>query len=494
MLVLGAAAASLAGGCKEEEGVAVDRKAHSNELVQVVCDSYVACDCDDDATLLENDLECPVALQPGVEAAMANASDLGMRFYPDCLGQYDQYLDVVACNTEFEVEGMYDAGDPKLRKLSDSISRCKLLAGSMSRGQTCSAINVPGGGFIGDNCGHDLFCGDGLCRPFPTKQGDWCGGAFDCPGDLTCLDPDADGVLTCENRATAGQLCNPHDGLGCVEDLYCDGDSLTCAVLPDAGESCLDDPWTSQTCSKDAVCVGDVCEALLNVGADCSGGVCNPATSYCNTTSYTCIALPGQGDECVDSGGLCREGLSCLGEASDLECKEAQPLVCFLPEAVGVCIYQDDGVCDEPEGTGLCSEGTDPVDCDGWSASDSDTGPSSGSASTTGETGDSDSFTTGDDSDSFTTGDDVCPYRNDGYCDEPELCPPGTDPEDCEGAGSSGGDSGSGDPVCNNGVVESGEQCDAADLQGFDCIALGYTGGTLYCDAELCTFDTSFCS
>lgn len=61
------------------------------------------------------------------------------------------------------------------------------------------------------------------------------------------------------------------------------------------------------------------------------------------------------------------------------------------PDPVGECVYHHDGKCDEPEGTGLCPEGSDAYDCQ-------------------------------------------CIYRNDGECDEPEgtgLCPEGSDTTDC---------------------------------------------------------------
>jgi hypothetical protein len=67
------------------------------------------------------------------------------------------------------------------------------------------------------------------------------------------------------------------------------------------------------------------------------------------------------------------------------------------------------------------------------------------------------------------------------------------------GSTSSGGTSASsasssgGDPECGNGVIDPGEQCDGANLNGFDCTNLGYTGGTLACDPVTCTFDTSMC-
>lgn len=48
-------------------------------------------------------------------------------------------------------------------------------------------------------------------------------------------------------------------------------------------------------------------------------------------------------------------------------------------------------------------------------------------------------------------------------------------------------------PGCGNGVVDSGEQCDGADLAGADCSTLGFAGGTLACLAA-CAFDQTGCT
>ena len=60
------------------------------------------------------------------------------------------------------------------------------------------------------------------------------------------------------------------------------------------------------------------------------------------------------------------------------------------------CPTANDGTCDEPEGTGTCAEGTDPIDCGGG----------------------------------------TCATTNNGVCDEPEgtgTCAEGTDVADCSG-------------------------------------------------------------
>lgn len=45
---------------------------------------------------------------------------------------------------------------------------------------------------------------------------------------------------------------------------------------------------------------------------------------------------------------------------------------------------------------------------------------------------------------------------------------------------------------CGNGLRETGEACDGADLGGFDCSSVGYAGGTLVCEPT-CLFDFTGC-
>jgi hypothetical protein len=64
-----------------------------------------------------------------------------------------------------------------------------------------------------------------------------------------------------------------------------------------------------------------------------------------------------------------------------------------------------------------------------------------------------------------------------------------------DGTSSDSGESSSGGPaVCGDGVAQSGEQCDGGDFGGFDCVSLGFGPGLLFCDRPTCTFDTSSCS
>ena len=46
---------------------------------------------------------------------------------------------------------------------------------------------------------------------------------------------------------------------------------------------------------------------------------------------------------------------------------------------------------------------------------------------------------------------------------------------------------------CGNGLIETGEICDGANLKGLTCQSFGYNSGTLFCDSQ-CFLDTSRCS
>jgi hypothetical protein len=48
-------------------------------------------------------------------------------------------------------------------------------------------------------------------------------------------------------------------------------------------------------------------------------------------------------------------------------------------------------------------------------------------------------------------------------------------------------------PVCGNGVIEGGEQCDFNNLNGQTCQTQGFVAGQLSCTTSTCVFDTSGC-
>lgn len=48
-------------------------------------------------------------------------------------------------------------------------------------------------------------------------------------------------------------------------------------------------------------------------------------------------------------------------------------------------------------------------------------------------------------------------------------------------------------PTCGNGLIEGGERCDGAALNGWSCRTFGFSGGTLACTTQ-CQFSTSACT
>jgi len=62
----------------------------------------------------------------------------------------------------------------------------------------------------------------------------------------------------------------------------------------------------------------------------------------------------------------------------------------------------------------------------------------------------------------------------------------------CDGYDTSGCTTSTG-PVCGNGIIETGEDCDSGNLGGATCSSLGFSGGTLSCSSS-CTYDTSACT
>lgn len=332
-------------GCKEEEdGQAIDRDAVANQVVKAICTPFAACDCEESSAIEEND-DCDEATFPIVHGAMANAADLALRYHSECLGRFNAYTKLLGCDAPDELE------EEALDEALFDLERCKFVAGTGGRGEPCQQISGAGVS-LGDTCAHDLVCDGTLCRPFPSKRGDWCGGIFTCPGGLECLDPEGDGLLLCEEPAGDGDNCNPHDASPCAQDLFCDLMTFECDELPGEGEPCL-----NGLCQEGLVCPLDTCVSLPTTGEPCPDFICDPTVANCNPTTTMCEGHPDEGEPCV---GQCQPGLLC---GADAVCVEAPAAVCGLVENVGLCLYQGDGICDEPEGTDLCREGTDPGDC-----------------------------------------------------------------------------------------------------------------------------------
>lgn len=151
-------------------------------------------------------------------------------------------------------------------------------------------------------------------------------------------------------------------------------------------------------------CISGICR----LGGMCVAGECAPYTGLCEG----------------ELNGVCDEGAGCSPGTDPFDC----------------CATAMNGVCEEASGGGACAKGSDGWDCGycltpnnsvcdpqcppGTDASDCCASHMDGVCEEASHGGDCP-----DGSDFYDCGD--CPYANDGGCDEPHLCPPGSDKPDC---------------------------------------------------------------
>ncbi len=348
----------------DDGGAVIEPDQLTADLAALLCEAAGACDCEAGPETSD----CVGALSPAVAGRVATGESLGLRYHAECLEPTRAYVDALACRIAEDVEG-----DVALAQLRWDTLRCKLFAGGDQLGDPCDGAGNVDFMSLGDSCAQGLFCAE-QCYELVEAAGESC--AFGaCPPGKDCSDPDADGVLTCETPPAAGERCNPH-GSDCEGTLVCDPMRLMCTEPPGPGEQC-----PQGQCTSGSLCVNGACELLPGDGDPCGSfgcaaglrcdfntNTCAPPVGagepcfyledcaeglLCNTS--VCAPLPGEGDDCPI--GLCAADLEC---GFDGTCAATPPVTCELP----FCIYRFDGLCDEPGGTGLCHEGTDPEDCE----------------------------------------------------------------------------------------------------------------------------------
>jgi hypothetical protein len=143
-------------------------------------------------------------------------------------------------------------------------------------------------------------------------EDDYCRAHDDCAGDLGCTN------LKCTSLEE-NQPCGPNHGMckaeyNCIPEILCynfDGDQTNCS----AQSICLYDE-TSGYCDP----IEGRCSVLPASGA-CKFGYACAATTYCETTSTTCLARALAGESCSSDGSTappCAAGKTC----TDNVCKE----------------------------------------------------------------------------------------------------------------------------------------------------------------------------
>ena len=341
------------------------------------------------------------------------------------------------------------------------------------------------------------------CPP-TTQVNPICGDGVIDPGETCDNGPaNSDTVpgacrTSCKPARCGDYVIDP--GETCDDGNLLDGDGCgpTCQIEPFCGDGNLD---TGEQCDDGNNNPGDGCDAACRLEFDCGNGVCetdrNETCALCPHDCCPCgdgncevskgetcgmcheDCCPNCGDGILDANEQCDDGNLTDLDGCARDCKDE--------DGVATCgngIWESGEQCDDgnTDGGDGCSE-TCQID---WLCGDGVCDDDKGETCQL-------------------CGEDCCPDCGDG------VLGPG---EECDGAQTGGitcasqcYDGGSifctawctldwsgctGTAVaCGDGVVECGEECDGANLDGQTCDSLGYDGGTLSCNG--CVFDYSQC-
>jgi len=172
------------------------------------------------------------------------------------------------------------------------------------------------------------------------------------------------------------------------KDNYCTKQCDCNKCTPEEKGTCLDDITNLEDEAREKDCKDQFNTYLtcLNNDAECTDGDYDTSVCFAEETDVNDCLKPPPPPCATTKNGVCDEpeGTNTCGEGTDVDDCKATP----------TCTTTMNGICDEPggTGTGLCPTGTDVADCS------------------------------------------PCPYANNGTCDEPEgsgLCVEGSDPNDC---------------------------------------------------------------
>ncbi len=417
------------------------------------------------------------------------------------------------------------------------------------------AVEVPVQCTVDANCDNGLFCdGAETCNAGVCESGSApvCDNGLFCDGTESCNEAtdscDAGTPVTCDNglHCDGTESCNEADDscdagtpVVCDDGLFCNGtdtcnestdscdegappsadDSVSCTVdsCDEVNDTIVNTPDDS-ACDNGLFCDGsETCDAVN----DCQAGTA-PSTSdgvsctvdSCNEATDSIVNTPDD--------SLCDNGLFCDGtETCDAvnDCQAGTEVQCApgeaCDEATDACVVSacdNDGICEVGEDCGTC-----PNDCIGGTTSGASCGngvceagdgenaslcPADCNGITSGKPANRFSCGFGDSNNNNPVGCSDSRCTSEGYqCTEVPVVPASyccgdstcSGPEDSSSCSLDCGEPPP-EPVCGNGIIETGEICDGAALSGDTCQDLGYSGGTLACQSDCLAYDVSACT
>lgn len=222
-------------------------------------------------------------------------------------------------------------------------------------GSTCVALPANDQACLEGLCAPGLVCNGTRCAP-PGVANASCAGPDACGAGLVCTPAGTCGAplvadATCDVTAqcAAGLECREGRcaaavalGAGCADPSVCGAErscgrapeTRTCAAPDREGDTCMTD-----TCAADLQCSSAemVCVALPGDGETCLDGfACAPGLT-CQDGVGTCAPLPGLGETCAAGARFCQDGLGC--RESDQTCQPGPGVgePCFLNPPDYVC-------------------------------------------------------------------------------------------------------------------------------------------------------------
>lgn len=224
-------------------------------------------------------------------------------------------------------------------------------------GTACRSVKTPAGQT-------GTFCVAPL-DPCPTTEDGTCD---DQSGTKTCADGTDAKDCNCKPKLR-GATCDPLAQCGCARGSTCEAQTLDTnrsddntitltAVCGRAGTNKLNEPCVaSDDCQPGLFCHQrfKLCTAYCNTDDGCDAG-CLPLRNPDDSKLGVCL------NQCDRASKTpCPEGVSCIVfDKSHGGVSPPNTSICFEPLEMD-CPRQ--GVCDEPQGTGICAAGTDKADC-----------------------------------------------------------------------------------------------------------------------------------